>query len=246
MQVIPAIDVLDGKVVRLAQGDFARVTVFGDDPLQIAAAYCRAGATRLHLVNLSAARHGKVDESFLALVKAISDKIEVQVGGGIRDLPAVQRHLDAGAKAVVIGTMLFTAADAGAGGRRSLRRGGRHCGPRRAGPRSENPRLAKRQRTQPCRGPAVRRRTRHSASPHDRHRPRRHGGGAQLALYAEWKRRFPQMKITASGGVRNELDIFALESAGCDAVVVGKALLDGSMTLESVRPYARRKAKPRR
>ena len=59
MLVIPAIDVLDGKVVRLAQGDFAQpVTVFGNEPLEIAARYGRAGTTRLHLVNLLGARRG--------------------------------------------------------------------------------------------------------------------------------------------------------------------------------------------
>ena len=112
MQVIPAIDVLDGKVVRLVQGDFARVTVFGDDPLEIAEHYRRAGAERLHLVNLSAARDGRGDGRFLDLVSRISRNVMVQVGGGIRDLPAVARSLDAGAAAVVIGTMLFAEPEA--------------------------------------------------------------------------------------------------------------------------------------
>ena len=91
MQVIPAIDILDGKVVRLVRGDFVRVTVFGDDPLEIAQSYLRAGATRLHLVNLSAARDGRGDGRFLDLVSRLSRDIEVQVGGGIRDLPAIVR-----------------------------------------------------------------------------------------------------------------------------------------------------------
>ena len=112
MQVIPAIDVLDGKVVRLVQGDFARVTVFGDDPLEIAEHYRRAGAERLHLVNLSAARDGRGDGGFLELGFPGFPNIEVQVGGGIRDLPAVARALEAGAAAVVIGTMLFAEPEA--------------------------------------------------------------------------------------------------------------------------------------
>ena len=63
MQVIPAIDVLDGRVVRLVQGDFAPQSDFGNDPLGIADGYRRCGATRLHLVNLSAARDGDSDGS---------------------------------------------------------------------------------------------------------------------------------------------------------------------------------------
>ena len=60
---------LGGRVVRLAEGDFARVTAFGDDPLEIAAGYRRAGAARLHLVNLSAAKDGKIDGRFLELIR---------------------------------------------------------------------------------------------------------------------------------------------------------------------------------
>src|SRR3989339_1749455 len=107
MQVIPAIDVLNGKVVRLAQGDFERVNVYGDDPLGVAKGYKRMGASRVHLVNLSAAKSGERDDRFLVLVRALSGEMEVQVGGGIRTFRDIQRFLDAGAAAVVIGTMLF-------------------------------------------------------------------------------------------------------------------------------------------
>ena len=103
--VYPAIDVRDGQVVRLAQGDYARQTTYGDDPLALAQRYAKAGAQWLHLVDLDAARAGGY--TLLPLLKALATHttLKVQTGGGVRNEGDVARLLDAGAQRVVIGSL---------------------------------------------------------------------------------------------------------------------------------------------
>ncbi|HEX6350495.1 MAG TPA: 1-(5-phosphoribosyl)-5-[(5-phosphoribosylamino)methylideneamino] imidazole-4-carboxamide isomerase [Candidatus Dormibacteraeota bacterium] len=103
MQVIPALDLRGGRVVRLRQGDFDTERAYGDDPAAAAAAFAAAGATHLHVVDLDAARGGAHNRGAVA---AILDRtpVAVQVAGGIRGAPEVDRWLEAGAAAVVIGT----------------------------------------------------------------------------------------------------------------------------------------------
>lgn len=104
MEVIPAIDLKDGRCVRLFQGDFNQETVFSDDPLATALSWQEQGGRRLHLVDLDGAVRGKPAhlEVISSIVRGLD--IPVQVGGGIRDLAAAEAWLDAGADRVVIGT----------------------------------------------------------------------------------------------------------------------------------------------
>jgi len=104
VEVIPAIDIRGGKCVRLAQGDYARETVFGEDPVAMACRWAAEGATRIHIVDLDGARDGLQTNG--AIVRAIAEAVTVpvQTGGGIRTLDAVRATLDAGVQRVVIGT----------------------------------------------------------------------------------------------------------------------------------------------
>jgi phosphoribosylformimino-5-aminoimidazole carboxamide ribotide isomerase len=101
--VIPAIDVLGGKCVRLMRGDFAHPTVYSEDPADVADSFAGAGAERIHVVDLDAAR-GKGDNHSLIQSIARRTDIKVQVAGGIRTEAHVDRLLAAGAHAVVMGT----------------------------------------------------------------------------------------------------------------------------------------------
>lgn len=103
MEVIPALDLRAGRVVRLRQGDFDQEQAYAADPTSASAAYAAAGARRLHVVDLDAARGGAHNQAAVAAVLA-AVKIEVQVAGGIRDRDGAERWLDAGAAAVVMGT----------------------------------------------------------------------------------------------------------------------------------------------
>ncbi len=104
MEVIPAIDLKDGRCVRLFQGDFAQETVFSDDPLAMAKSWQDQGGHRLHLVDLDGAIQGKPVhlEVITSIVRELD--IPVQVGGGIRDLATADTWLNAGVDRVVIGT----------------------------------------------------------------------------------------------------------------------------------------------
>ena len=104
MEVIPAIDLRDGRCVRLFQGDFNQETVFSDDPLAMALSWQEQGGHRLHVVDLDGAVQGKPVhlEVISAIVRSLD--IPVQVGGGIRDLATAGAWLEAGVDRVVIGT----------------------------------------------------------------------------------------------------------------------------------------------
>lgn len=109
MLVIPAIDIRGGRCVRLIQGDYARERVYEDDPAGVVSRLVRAGATRIHLVDLDAARGREEPESAAAaarvLVTASAAGAQVEVGGGVRDLRTAERWLGAGAAAVVLGSL---------------------------------------------------------------------------------------------------------------------------------------------
>jgi phosphoribosylformimino-5-aminoimidazole carboxamide ribotide isomerase len=106
MLLIPAIDLKDGKCVRLRQGDMKDATVFSEDPVAIARHWVAQGARRLHIVDLNGARAGRpVNETVIKkIVAAVGDDIPVQLGGGIRDLDTIERYIDDGVAFVVIGT----------------------------------------------------------------------------------------------------------------------------------------------
>jgi len=104
MEVIPAIDIRNGKCVRLYQGDYARETVYSEDPVQVALKWASEGAPRLHLVDLDGAmKGGPVNIDLIAdIVRSV--EVPVQVGGGIRTRETVARLLSLGVQRVVLGT----------------------------------------------------------------------------------------------------------------------------------------------
>ena len=110
MLLIPAIDLKDGKCVRLRQGRMEDETVFGDDPVKVAQRWVDAGARRLHMVDLNGAFEGRPVNA--ASIKAVAEAfpdLPIQVGGGIRDEETVQAYLDAGVQYTIIGTKAVSA-----------------------------------------------------------------------------------------------------------------------------------------
>ncbi|HEX9184037.1 MAG TPA: 1-(5-phosphoribosyl)-5-[(5-phosphoribosylamino)methylideneamino]imidazole-4-carboxamide isomerase [Burkholderiales bacterium] len=106
MLIIPAIDLKDGRCVRLEQGDMKKVTVFGDDPVAMAKHWASLGARRLHIVDLNGAVAGrpKNERVIREMIKAVGESTPIELGGGIRDLDTIESYLDAGVAYVVIGT----------------------------------------------------------------------------------------------------------------------------------------------
>ncbi|AFY70765.1 1-(5-phosphoribosyl)-5-((5-phosphoribosylamino)methylideneamino) imidazole-4-carboxamide isomerase [Thalassoporum mexicanum PCC 7367] len=105
MDIIPAIDILDGRCVRLYQGDYDKSEVFGDDPLEIAQRWYNQGAKRLHVVDLDGAKEGEPKN--LKVIEAIARSIpmHVQVGGGLRDRQSIMSIFAAGVSRVIVGTI---------------------------------------------------------------------------------------------------------------------------------------------
>jgi phosphoribosylformimino-5-aminoimidazole carboxamide ribotide isomerase len=110
MLLIPAIDLKDGKCVRLRQGRMDDETVFGDDPVAVARRWVEAGARRLHMVDLNGAFEGRpVNAAAIRSVAEAFPDLPIQVGGGIRDEETVQAYLDAGVQYTIIGTRAVSA-----------------------------------------------------------------------------------------------------------------------------------------
>lgn len=111
MILVPAIDILDGKVVRLKKGDYSQVTVYGEDPVAMVSEFEEAGASRVHIVDLDGARDGR--PTSYAIVKRIVEatSMTVEVGGGIRDMETLERYLDCGATRLVLGSALVSNPD---------------------------------------------------------------------------------------------------------------------------------------
>ncbi|MEI7770743.1 MAG: 1-(5-phosphoribosyl)-5-[(5-phosphoribosylamino)methylideneamino]imidazole-4-carboxamide isomerase [Chloroflexales bacterium] len=111
MDIIPAIDLKDGRCVRLYQGDFAQTTVYGDDPVAMARRWADMGATRLHVVDLDGAKSGRPvnTDAVLGIVRAL--RIPVQLGGGLRREEDINAALSLGVERVILGTAAVEHAD---------------------------------------------------------------------------------------------------------------------------------------
>jgi phosphoribosylformimino-5-aminoimidazole carboxamide ribotide isomerase len=109
VELIPAIDLLDGKVVRLHQGKYDEVTVYDNDPVAMAKRFEDQGAARLHVVDLEGARRGQ--PAHVAIIQGIlrETDLQVQIGGGVRNGEVAAQWMDAGAARVVLGTVLVKA-----------------------------------------------------------------------------------------------------------------------------------------
>ena len=104
MIIYPAIDLFEGKAVRLLRGDYTQMTVYSDDPVGVAAGFKESGATAAHIVDLEGARDGK--PANFDIVKRIASQtgLDIQVGGGIRTVETIDKYLMAGVRRVIIGT----------------------------------------------------------------------------------------------------------------------------------------------
>lgn len=105
MKIFPAIDLRDGKVVRLLKGDYDQMTVYGDDPSAQAKAFEAQGAEYLHVVDLDGAKDGDTPNFQVVRRLARETGLKVEIGGGIRDEETIQRYIDAGVFRVILGTI---------------------------------------------------------------------------------------------------------------------------------------------
>ena len=105
MLIFPAIDLRDGQVVRLTEGDYDQMTVYGSDPLAVAHSFREAGAEYLHVVDLDAAKDGGQKNFAVIEMLAKESGLRLEVGGGARNEESARRYLDAGVKRIILGTL---------------------------------------------------------------------------------------------------------------------------------------------
>lgn len=107
MEVIPAIDIMEGKCVRLTRGEFDKKVIYSDDPIDIAIQWESKGADRIHLVDLDGAKTGKPVNK--GIIKKIIGRVSipVEVGGGIRSIETIQEYIECGAKKIILGSIVF-------------------------------------------------------------------------------------------------------------------------------------------
>ncbi|MDP2325187.1 MAG: 1-(5-phosphoribosyl)-5-[(5-phosphoribosylamino)methylideneamino] imidazole-4-carboxamide isomerase [Gammaproteobacteria bacterium] len=243
MEVIPAIDLLNRQCVRLFQGDFSQVTVYSADPVDLARRYRDAGLRRLHVVDLDGARTGSPQNMDLISAMAGEVGLAVQAGGGLRDLERAQQLRAAGAERVVVGSVAAEAPDTALAWLEEL--GADHLVlafdvrmPDDADPMVLTRGWVKDSGTSLW--ALLDRFCTHGARHFLCTDIARDGTltGPNLALYRECSRRFPSASVIASGGVGSLADLQQLASTGVAAVVTGKALLDGLLSLEEIRSFS--------
>lgn len=242
MELIPAIDLKEGRCVRLFKGDFAAETVYSNDPVSVLDRYRELGARTVHVVDLDGARDGNQPNRDVILEMAQKRRVRLQVGGGLRSLDRVIRLLDAGIDRAVIGSVAVTSPDEVTSWMREI-----------------DPRQIVLAFDVRINAQAVPMLTTHGWlktsdvslwSAVERYLPSglthvlctdiaRDGAmtGPNCELYAEAVRRFPQIQWQASGGVANASDLAALRECGVAAVISGKAMLENKISNEELRPF---------
>jgi phosphoribosylformimino-5-aminoimidazole carboxamide ribotide isomerase len=234
-EVIPAIDLRGGQVVRLRQGDYAQETQYASSPSDLAAKYAQAGARWLHVVDLDGARGGNLAN--LSVIEALAKAgMHVQAGGGVRTEDDVNRLFSAGVSRVVVGSVAIREPE------RVAEWLGTH------GAERFTVALDTRRRdnvwTLPSAGWTEDEvHTLDELAPWYAARGARHLlctdierdgmlAGFNLELYRHLAQTVPQLAVQASGGVRSLDDIRAARDAGARGVILGRALLEGRFTLE--------------
>jgi phosphoribosylformimino-5-aminoimidazole carboxamide ribotide isomerase len=243
MQLIPAIDLSEGRVVRLQQGDYNRETRYDDDPLELASRYQAAGAKILHLVDLDSARTG--GEANLEVIGQICRdlSIPVQTGGGVRCLEDLQQRLELGAERVVVGSLCVKRPDVVCAwidslGSRAIVAG---LDVARGLEGTWLPRATGWTEAGELDLFALLERLVDAGLKHllctDIERDGMFSGTSN-ALYQTLVQRYPSLAVQASGGVGESADLTAVATTGVDACIVGRALLEGRVAVEEIRQWS--------
>lgn len=232
---IPAIDLRDGKVVRLFQGDYTQQTTFAFEPEALAVRYADEGATWLHVVDLDGARTGRFENLATIAGIASAGRLRVQAGGGIRDEDGVRQLLAAGAQRVVVGSMAIRAPETVAAWI------GRYGADRIV--LALDTRFRDGTWTLPSAGwTADETRTLDELVPWYEAAGARHVlctdidrdgtmTGPNVALYRHLAMLAPSLDVQASGGVRSLDDVAGLALQGVAGIILGRALLEGAFAL---------------
>lgn len=231
MNIFPAIDLRGGRVVRLTQGDYSRMTVYGDDPCAQARQFIGAGAKYLHVVDLDGARDGTLAnfETIAALVQ--QGGLFIEVGGGIRDEARIEKYLSLGVGRCILGTIAVRDFDFTC---RMIRRYGEAIAVG-VDARDGKVAVAGWEQTSALDGVEFCKRLRDVGCAAVIYTDIARDGamqGTNLPLYRRLAREVPGLAVTASGGISRLEELAALEAMGTAAAILGKSLYTGAIELQ--------------
>ena len=239
MHIIPSFDLMDGRLVRLRQGDFDQKTEYPADPLELARELEAAGIRRLHMVDLDGAREGRPVNLPVLEQIAARTRLEIDYGGGLRSIPALRQVWDAGAAMFSVGSVAVLAPDefsawverfgadrflVGADVRNRLVAVHGWVEQTSLGLFDFIIRLQKLGIQQ--------------ISVTDITRDGELGGPA-IELYRDILLHFPEIQLVASGGISSVPDLEELQSMGCAGAVVGKAFFEGKIPVQYFKVYSK-------
>lgn len=237
MQIIPAIDVIDGKCVRLTEGNYSSKTAYTATPLEMAKQYEDHGITRLHLVDLDGAKAGKVINWNVAEQIAAHTSLELDFGGGVKTAEDVERIVDLGIAYVTIGSVAAKQPDL-------FKQWISRFGPNRfflgADVRDEKIMVGgwleqSELELFPYLDGYLKKGIQYVFCT-DISKDGRLEGPA-VELYNKIKVQFPSIQLVASGGVSCLNDLDALHAVGCDGVIIGKAIYENRIALKELEAF---------
>jgi phosphoribosylformimino-5-aminoimidazole carboxamide ribotide isomerase len=237
IQIIPAIDIMDGKCVRLTQGDYSQKTIYSEDPLEVAKQFEGIGIQRLHLVDLDGAKKGEVVNLKILETIALNTDLKVDFGGGIKTNSSIENIFNAGADLATIGSLavkqpelFFTWLEKYGADKIML------------GADVKNGNIAVNGWLETT-----------TIKANDFILQNFNKGvktifctdiskdgllqGPSIELYKSIMDRIPCLKLIASGGVSTMNDVLELDEIGCGGVIIGKAIYEGRITIDELRNY---------
>jgi phosphoribosylformimino-5-aminoimidazole carboxamide ribotide isomerase len=235
MRIIPAIDIIDGKCVRLVQGDYAQKTIYNENPLEVARSFENAGLTHLHVVDLDGAKAGKV-VSWDVVEKITSGTLlKVDFGGGIKTTEEVERLLNLGVSQVNLGSVAVREPEKITDW---IKKFGADSIILSADVKNEMISIDGWQQNAAINIVAFLRDYIQRGIKHVTCTDIGTDGmltGPNIELYKKILLSFPQLHLIASGGVSSLDDLHELKQIGADGVIVGKAIYEGRILLEDLK-----------
>ena len=239
MEIIPSFDLLDGKLVRLRQGDFDKKTEYEANPLELAIELEQAGIRRLHMVDLDGARSGRPANLHILAAVAARTRLQIDYGGGLRSIPSLKQVWDAGAMLFSVGSVAVLAQD-------EFRAWVEKFGPDRflVGADVRDRQMAVHGWTDQAEVSLFDfLKKMHSLgirqiSVTDIARDGELSGPA-TELYRDIITEFPDLEVVASGGISSIADLEELTAIGCAGAIVGKAFFEGKIPLQYFRVFSK-------
>jgi len=235
--ILPAIDIIEGKAVRLTRGDYESKKVYYNDPLEAAKAFEAAGLTGLHLVDLDGAKAGKIVNIKVLDAIANHTSLKIDFGGGVKNVQDVKDIINAGATMVTIGSLAVKQPTL-------LEEWVLMFGTNRffigADVLDEKIKISGWLQDGGINVYQFLTQMRAIGIQHFFCTDIQKDGamqGASLALYQKMLQQFPGLQLTASGGVSSVADIEAVKAAGCNGAIIGKAIYEGLISLRELEPY---------